>query len=106
MDLTHITGDTQIGDDVFISVLVATTNENALGARGPTGSQSIGPKIGDGALIAAGANVLPGRAIGKGAVVAAGAVVTRDVAANEVVAGVPARALDHPLIRPVRRDET
>ena len=47
--------------------------------------------VGVGAWIAAGAKVLPGRTIGAGAVVAAGAVVTKDVAENTLVAGVPAR---------------
>lgn len=37
--------------------------------------------------------ILPGVRIGRGAVVAAGAVVTRDVAADSVVAGVPAKPI-------------
>jgi acetyltransferase-like isoleucine patch superfamily enzyme len=37
--------------------------------------------------------ILPGVTIGKGAIVGAGAVVTDDVAAFSVVAGVPARFL-------------
>jgi sugar O-acyltransferase (sialic acid O-acetyltransferase NeuD family) len=54
------------------------------------------------ALLGTGANVLPGRAIGPRSVVGAGAVVTRDVAADAVVAGVPARAIDQqsPLAAP------
>jgi phosphonate metabolism protein (transferase hexapeptide repeat family) len=40
-----------------------------------------------------GAIILPGIAIGNGAVIAAGAVVSRDVAAYDIVAGVPARPL-------------
>ena len=46
-----------------------------------------------GAWIGAGAIVLQGVTIGEGAVVAAGAVVTQDVPARMVVAGVPARIL-------------
>ncbi|MBC9722604.1 MAG: sugar O-acetyltransferase, partial [Lactobacillus sp.] len=39
------------------------------------------------------ATVVPGVTIGENAVVAAGAVVTKDVLANTVVAGVPARVI-------------
>lgn len=47
--------------------------------------------VGDGAWLGANVTVLPGISIGKGAVVAAGAVVSADVLADELVAGVPAR---------------
>ena len=46
-----------------------------------------------GAWLGAAATVLPGVTIGKNAVVAAGAVVTRDVADNAAVGGVPARVI-------------
>ncbi len=49
--------------------------------------------IGEGAWIGTGAVILPGVTIGTGAVVAAQAVVTRDVAPNTIVGGVPAREL-------------
>lgn len=49
-----------------------------------------------GASIGSGAVIMCGVRIGRGSLVGAGAVVTRDVAPNQVVAGVPAR-----LIRPV-----
>ncbi|MTI48717.1 MAG: 2,3,4,5-tetrahydropyridine-2,6-dicarboxylate N-acetyltransferase [Firmicutes bacterium] len=49
--------------------------------------------IEDDVLIGANAVVLEGVRVGKGAVVAAGSMVTRDVPANSVVAGTPARVI-------------
>ena len=47
--------------------------------------------IEDGAWICIGATILPGVTVGKNAVVAAGAVVSRDVPADTMVGGIPAR---------------
>jgi maltose O-acetyltransferase len=49
--------------------------------------------IGDDVWIGGGAIVLPGVTVGESSVIGAGAVVTRDVPANVVVAGNPARIL-------------
>ena len=49
--------------------------------------------VGNNVWFGAGCIVLPGVTIGDNAVVAAGAVVTKDVPANVVVAGVPAKVL-------------
>ena len=49
--------------------------------------------IGHDVWIGHGAIILPGRNVGNGAVVAAGSVVTRDVPAYQIVAGVPARVV-------------
>jgi acetyltransferase-like isoleucine patch superfamily enzyme len=43
--------------------------------------------------IAAGATIIGGVTVGENSVVAAGAVVTRDVPANSLVAGVPAKVI-------------
>jgi acetyltransferase-like isoleucine patch superfamily enzyme len=48
-------------------------------------------EIGEDVWIGAKCVILPGVTIGSGAIVAAGAVVNRDVAANAIVAGIPAR---------------
>lgn len=48
-----------------------------------------------GAWIGANVTVMPGVIIGENAIVAAGAVVTKDVAANTIVAGIPARVVKH-----------
>ena len=45
------------------------------------------------AWLGANATVMPGVTIGENAILAAGAVVTKDVAANTIVAGVPARVV-------------
>lgn len=49
--------------------------------------------IGKRVWIGAGATILPGVSIGDNAIIAAGAVVSKDVAANMIVGGVPAREL-------------
>ncbi|MCP9818480.1 gamma carbonic anhydrase family protein [Synechococcus sp. Cruz-9H2] len=51
-----------------------------------------GATLEDGCLIGIGAIVLNGVRVGEGALVAAGAVVTRDVPARTLVAGIPAQA--------------
>jgi acetyltransferase-like isoleucine patch superfamily enzyme len=48
-----------------------------------------------GAWLGVNATVMAGVTIGENAIVAAGAVVTKDVAANTIVAGVPARVVKH-----------
>lgn len=47
--------------------------------------------IGENVWIGSGAKILPGVSIGDNAVIGAGSVVTKDVPANAIVAGVPAR---------------
>jgi len=83
-----------IGDAVGFGqgVMFLTTTHEIAGAARRSGRRLPGPiTVGDGAWIGARVTILPGVTIGNGAVVAAGAVVTRDVAPNTLVAGVPAR---------------
>lgn len=49
--------------------------------------------IGDDTWIGAGVVILPGVTVGRGAVLGAGSIVTRDVAALAIVAGVPGRLI-------------
>lgn len=50
-------------------------------------------RVEDNAWLGANSTILPGVTVGKNAVVAAGAVVTKNVPANTVVAGVPAKVI-------------
>ena len=79
---------TRIGKNVFIGPAVVITNDPY-----PMTKKMVGVKIGDGAIICAGATIKAGVRIGRNSVVAMGAVVTRDVPPNVVVMGVPARVV-------------
>ena len=91
MDSTHITGNAVIGNDVFISILVGTTNDNVV--REGYAEHVRGPVIEDHVVIGAGASLLPNIRIGKHSTIAAGSVVTKNVDAGVLVAGVPARVI-------------
>ena len=88
LDLGGIT----IEDDVLIGPRVNLVTENH--PLDPLHRKSLDLKpilIKRNAWIGAGATILPGVTIGENAVVAAGAVVNKDVPANTVVGGVPAK---------------
>jgi maltose O-acetyltransferase len=92
-------GDVVIGDDAAIGqhVLILThTHEIGPSARRAGPLRPAPVRIGNGAWIGARSVVMPGVEVGDGAVVAAGAVVTTDVPADTLVAGVPA-AVKRPL---------
>jgi UDP-3-O-[3-hydroxymyristoyl] glucosamine N-acyltransferase len=91
MDNTHVTGRTTIGDRAFVSTMVAMTNDNAPLSGLGDGERLVGPRIEPGAVVGAGAILLPGVVLGEGCRVAAGAVVTRDVPPGATVMGIPAR---------------
>ncbi|KQM69516.1 acetyltransferase [Pedobacter sp. Leaf216] len=88
LDLGGIT----IDDNVFIAPKVSVLSEGH-----PTSIEdrhTLIPKaihIKKNAWIGAGATILPGVTIGENAVVAAGAVVSKDIAPNTVVGGIPAK---------------
>ena len=90
----------EIGDRVFIGHGVMFVNDKRPRATSADGTLQteddwtlLRTVVRDGASIGSGAVILGGVEIGVGALVGAGAVVTRDVAAGETVAGVPARSL-------------
>lgn len=87
-------GGITIDDGVLIghNVVLATLNHCML----PEQRANLEPApihIGKHVWIGANATVLPGVTIGDGAVIAAGAVVTKDVPANTVVGGIPAKKI-------------
>ena len=94
-------GGITIEDGVFIAPDVKILTEGH--PEEPTRRRTLVTKpvhVGRNVWIGAGATILPGVSIGENAIIAAGAVVSKDVEANMIVGGVPARP-----IRPIRRDE-
>lgn len=91
-------GGIAIGDRVYTSpfVQLAAVNHVFSDPARPFVEQGItaeGIVVEDDVWVGAGAIVMDGVRIGRGAVVAAGAVVTTDVPAHTVVAGVPAKVV-------------
>ena len=89
-----------VEDNVFIGHGVMFTNDKfprATNADGSPQSETdweVSPIVVEqGASIGSNATILAGVTIGENAMVGAGAVVTRDVAANTTVAGVPSKPL-------------
>lgn len=84
----------RLGDDVFVGPNVTFTNDRFPRSK-QYPEQFLQTQVGDGASLGAGSVVLPGVRIGRGAMVGAGAVVTKDVPANAVVVGNPARIVNY-----------
>ena len=87
-------GGIELGDGCLIGhqVVIATLNHDMC----PERRGGMLPKkvvLGKNVWVGAHATILPGVTIGDNAVIAAGAVVTKDVPANAVVGGVPAKVL-------------
>lgn len=89
---------THIGDNVMMGpdVVILTSNHNYIRVDIPMNEQgySFHPVyIGDDVWIGTRVIILPGVKIGNGAIVAAGAVVTKDVPDFAIVGGCPARVI-------------
>lgn len=88
--------EVRIGDNAFIgpNVSIYTACHPLDAGERNSGVQWARPvTVGHNVWIGGGATLLPGVTVGDGAVIGAGAVVTRDVAANTVVGGNPARLI-------------
>jgi acetyltransferase-like isoleucine patch superfamily enzyme len=101
-DLTVVClGAVEIGDDVMGSdrLLFADTAPDPRLAGEPVMGQGLAAprtvRVEDGVFLGTGAMVLAGVTVGARSLVGAGAVVTRDVPANCVVVGNPARIVRH-----------
>jgi len=97
---TFICEGVTIEDNVFIGHGVMFINDSYPRATSPHGGLQterdwrVEPTlVRQGASIGSGATILANVTIGEGALIGAGSVVTRDVPANTIVAGCPARLL-------------
>lgn len=87
-------GGIEIGDGCFLghNLVIATLNHDLR----PSKRDVLLPapvRLGEGVWVGANTTILPGVSIGDYAAIAAGSVVTRDVPAMTVAAGVPARVI-------------
>jgi acetyltransferase-like isoleucine patch superfamily enzyme len=97
---TFICEGVTIEDDVFIGHGVMFTNDSYPRATNLDGSLQTEADwkvektvVRRGASIGTGATILPNTSVGENAIVGAGSVVTKNVPANAVIAGNPARVL-------------
>lgn len=84
--------DVRIGNGVTLSAYVVVASAG-IGSGQPRRHSQAPVTIEDNVWVAANATILPGVKIGEGAVIAAGAVVTEDIPANVMAVGVPARVV-------------
>ena len=83
-----------LADDVFVGPNVTFTNDPYPRSR-QYPAEFPRTVVAQGASLGGGAVILPGVRIGRGAMVGAGAVVTKDVPANAIVVGNPARIIGY-----------
>lgn len=88
-ELVRIGNHVTISHRCIISAHMGSPSDTPVKRSYPLSSKPV--VIEDGAWICIGAIILPGVTIGRNAVVAAGAVVSRDVEADSMVGGIPAR---------------
>jgi UDP-2-acetamido-3-amino-2,3-dideoxy-glucuronate N-acetyltransferase len=88
----YITAKSTIGELCFVAPEVTFTNDNYVGRTEERFRHFGGGALERGARVGANATILPGVKIGADALIGAGSVVTRDVPAETVVFGSPAKS--------------
>ncbi len=89
----YITAYSDVADRVFVAPCVATSNDNFVGRTKERFKNFKGVIIKKGARIGVNSTILPGKTIEEDSLVAAGALVSKDVPAKKIVAGMPAKVL-------------
>ncbi len=97
----YITGDAiiscakkiEIGRNVVIAARTCIRDHDAHTIKSSAHQKTSPVKIGNKVWIGTNATILKGVTIGDGAIIAAGAVVTKDVPAKTIVAGIPAKCI-------------
>lgn len=90
---THLEAEIQIGEQCDLGPgieFIVGSHEVGTGERRAGNGTARAIVVGNGCWVGAKTVILGGVTIGDGAIIAAGAVVTRDVPAHTLVAGVPA----------------
>jgi sugar O-acyltransferase (sialic acid O-acetyltransferase NeuD family) len=93
---TILTTHISIGDFVVLNLHCSIGHDCVLGnfvSLMPGARLSGGVTVEDDVFIGTNASVLPGLRLGKGSTIGAGAVVTKNVPANTVVSGIPAKKM-------------
>lgn len=88
----YVWSGTRIEDNVFLGPNATLTNDNMPRSK-QYPEEYLGITLKKGASIGANATILPGVTVGENAMVGAGAVVTKDIPANAVVVGNPAKII-------------
>jgi acetyltransferase-like isoleucine patch superfamily enzyme len=124
-DYVHIVAQNQvsIGDDCLLAskIFISDTNHGILSQPDSASSPLVSPnnrpletkpvKIGNKVWIGESVSILPGITIGDGCIISAHAVVTKDISAYSMVAGVPAKVIKiydfdrYEWIRPLKQEE-